>query len=244
MRSIRRMSVVSLVLLTLASMASGQDDSPARKARANLAFRFSFMNSFQRGNLDDYFHFIAQDPSRDVDAGSSAYFDVSFVFPWPGQSDMGWFGLGIGAMLFNSHALWGTKLGFGGRAELALKPFMMYVSVPVRFLAIGKSGGGYIGIYPAVLIGWVTGHITHLNGTRYEITPGGGFGFQVPLSIDFYFSKHLGMEFRAGYRFIQAGVGWSNPDSPTGYTAFTINDELVKADLSGVFMTTGLLIRF
>ncbi|MCK5330950.1 MAG: hypothetical protein KAK01_06065 [Candidatus Marinimicrobia bacterium] len=242
MRSVTRVSATLSVLLFLTCTVSAQEDNTARKARSSLTLRSSFINSFQRGNVDDFFHFISQDPAREVDAGSSAYFDLSFAFPFPGESESKSMGIGIGVILFNNHALWGTKLGYGGRAELALQPFLMYTSVPMRF-ALGQVSGAYIGIDPAVLIGWVTGNLTTLDGTHYEITPAGAVGFQVPLGIDFYPSTHFGLELRAGYRFIQAGVGWSNPDSPTGYTAFTIDDELVMADLSGIFMTMGLLFR-
>lgn len=239
MRIIIRVITALFVALALVSTVNAQEESSIRKAMPNLAFRTSFANSFKRGNVDDFFHNISQDPTRDVDAGSSAYFDLSIAFPLFSEA----IGLGIGVMLFNSHALWGTKLVFGGRAEFVLQPFLMYVSIPMRF-AVGKSDRGYICIDPAILIGFVRGDLTHLNGTHYEIALAEAIGFHVPFGIDFYPSKHFGLEFRIGYRYAQARVGWSNPDSPTGYTQFTINDELVMADLSGVFMTMGLLIRF
>lgn len=229
--------ILPAIILAMTTVATGE--SSTHKILPNLTFRASFVNSFQRGNVDDYFHYISQDPSRDVDAGSAAYFDLSFTFPLFSQA----VGMGIGVMLFNSHALWGTKLGYGGRAELALQPLLMYASLPVRF-KMGESSSIYFGTDPAIIIGTVTGNLTLLNGTHYKIAPAEALGFQVPVGIDFYPSGHFGVEFRVGYRFARGRVGYNNPDSPTGYSQFTINDEPVWADFSGVFMTTGFLIRF
>lgn len=240
MRSMKQAGIILVIGLALTSTTMAQEESsPSPRILPNFTLRTSFVNTFQRGNVDDFFHSISQDPSRDVTAGSSAYFDLSYTFPLFSKSA----GMGIGLMLFNSHAMWGTKLVFGGRAEIALQPFFMYVSLPIRF-KMGSSSEIYIGTDPAILIGIISGSLSLLNGTHYDIAPAEALGFQVPVGIDYYFSDRFGVEFRGGFRFARGRVGWSNPDSPTGYTQFTVNDDLVYADFSGVFMTTGVLIRF
>ncbi len=77
------------ILMTLSLMTvmnrpalaqQGEGETEVKKPGLQLAFSMSMMNSYARGNLDDFFHSISGDATRDVTAGSAAYFGMSGVF--------------------------------------------------------------------------------------------------------------------------------------------------------------------
>ena len=236
------MSVLTFMNPPLQAQTAGTDEG-ARKPGLKLAVSASYMNSYNRGNLDDFFHFIASDPTRDVDSGSAAFFDVALIIPFPDATESFSMGIGIGALLCDSHGLWGTRLVFGGRAEIALKPWMIYVSMPAR-IALVEGGVLDLALDPAFIMGFVTGHVTTLGGTRYEIIPAPKPGFQVPVGIDLNMSRNLGFTVRVGYRMASGDVMYKDETSGTGYSQFTIDDEKVVAGMSGMFATLGVVLGF
>ena len=245
MKRFHRAVLLAAGMLLMPGLLLAQVEPKARSSGAHvfLTFNSSFMNTFSRGNLDDFFQQTSGDAGRDVDQGSSAYMEFQFAFAFPGSDDFTGTGIGIGVELYNNRAFWGTKLDFGGRTEIALQPTILYVSLPIR-IPISQNRSLFVAIDPAIQIGLLTGHLTTMSGTRYDIGPTAGIGGKLPVGLDMFFSGNIGLALRTGFRYFKADVGFKDSTSSTGYSQFTVNGEKVKADMTGVFMTMGLVVRF
>lgn len=206
-----------------------------------MQFEASAFNSYARGNLDDWFQSMIGDTSRDVDAGSSSFFNlqIAWLASTPGSSFA--FGAGFGLMLPSDHALWGTKLSFGGRDELVLKPTVL--TIPFIFRSELQDSHMALTLEPAMAFGWVTGSLDRSSGSDLEFVMAPGIGFVGAGGIEYRFSKGLSASMKVGYRLLKAALVIDDATSSTGQSQMTVNGENVSADLSGAFGTFGIALE-
>lgn len=217
------------------------------RARAGSELNFdigvhaSMMNSYARGTLDDWFAARTGDPTDQVNAGASSFFmiEADWLFPSTAAFIMG---MGLSAIIPPSHSLWGTNLYFGGRQELVLSPQIISFSMPFK-ISLAQDMGMYLKIRPALLMGWVAG--TYSSSTSYlEFVPAPGFGFGLSGGMDVFFTETIGLNFTLGTRFVQTALCFKNPASETGFSQPILsNGEKVFVDLSGTYITFGLLLH-
>ncbi len=216
-----------------------------KKVSFEFGFYYSLMNSYKRGLLDEWFTEVTGDPTRLVDAGSPAFFSLSGTLFFDISSN---FALGVGADVHvaSPHALWGSQIFWGGKQEIVLNPFIVGIKMPLR-IKIGTAGMQMsLTASPALLTGWVTG--TYDNSatlTYWEFTPSSKMGFGMSGGIETFLGKSFGFGVNIGFRSLIVGLSFEDPSSSTGYSSpTTLSGELVTVDLGGMYMTTGLLIRF
>jgi len=206
-----------------------------------LEIHSSLVNSYARGNLDDWFAYLTDDPARQVDQGSPAYFVLRAGMLFPSNTSAFRMGMAVDFNIPARHSLWGTSLHYGGRQELILKPWIISFSVPLK-LRLGRSEILYATLDPALVVGWVTGDYA---GPYYDLTffPAPTFGPGFSGGLEIYPARAIGVNVKVGFRSLVTNIGWEDESSDTGYTQPLVNGEKVRPDLSGVYMTIGLILR-
>ena len=216
-----------------------------KKVSLELGFYYSLMNSYNRGLLDEWFIEVTADPTRLVDAGSPAFYNMSGAL-FIDISPIFALGFGTEVMISAPRALWGTQIFWGGRQEIALNPFIVGFKMPLR-LKIGSTGMMLsITASPMMLMGWVTGtYDNSATSTYWEFTPSSKMGFGASGGIETFFGKSFGVGMNVGFRSLTVGLSFKDPGSSTGYsTPILTSGTPVTVDLGGTYVTTGLLIRF
>ncbi|NQT91504.1 MAG: hypothetical protein HQ559_01995 [Lentisphaerae bacterium] len=246
MRRLSGVVVLLLICCTAAAQVAVPQPGEAEKrdgTALNIWGGMSLYNTFQRGNLDTWFQQqVAGDSSREVASGSPAFFDVGVgIIDW---DPMGFsMGSGVGVQLYNSHALWGTKVVYGGKAEFVLQPTVFYVPLSIR-IDISGDNTMLLVADPAFLLCMAKGKLTTFGGTRYRLDASNGMGWHVPVGFEFLLGDMLGLSARAGYRSLKVDVIFDSSASPTGYKQFQVNGQDVQADLSGMFFTFAAALYF
>lgn len=218
---------------------------PRKAVSLELGFYYSLVNSYNRGLLDEWFAEVTGDPARLVDEGSPAFYNASGTLFFNVSSN---FAIGVGGDVHISapHALWGSQIFWGGRQEIVLSPLIIGVKMPFRIM----TGGGGMSISltatPSLLMGWVTGtYDNSASGTYWEFVPSSKMGFGISGGMEIFFGKGFGMGITAGMRMLTTGLAFDDPTSETGYSApITSSGDEVTVDLGGMYVMTGLLIRF
>ncbi|MDH5706367.1 MAG: hypothetical protein OEZ45_10145, partial [Candidatus Aminicenantes bacterium] len=90
------------------------------------------------GFLDEWFIEVTADPTRLVDEGSPAFYNMSGVLFIDISPNFA-LGFGTEVMISAPRALWGTQIFWGGRQEIALNPFIVGFKMPLR-IKIGGAG--------------------------------------------------------------------------------------------------------
>ena len=235
--------ILAMLLAFIGSSANAQP-KPDVGAKAYLEFGAygTLFNTYKRGNLDTWFAERTGDPTRQVDAGSPAFWDFEVGVLFPNPKDTFQFGVGAGLIIPPSHSLWGTQLFFGGRREVVLKPQIISFYTPFK-VQLGEAQGFYVTVSPAMLMGWTTGTYT-APGTSLKFTASPGFGFGLSGGMELFFNESLGISFKAGIRFLKTDLVYENPASSTGYSQPLLsNGEKVKVDMGGTYLIAGLVLR-
>lgn len=218
---------------------------PRKAVSLELGFYYSLANSYNRGILDEWFSEVTGDPTRLVDQGSPAFYNASGTLFFNASNN---FAVGVGADVHISapHALWGSQIFWGGRQEIVLNPLIIGVKMPFRIM----TGGGAMSISltatPSLLMGWVTGtYENNASGTYWEFVPSSKMGFGISGGMEIFFGKGFGVGITAGMRMLTTGLAFDDPASETGYsTPITSTGDEVTVDLGGMYVMSGLLIRF
>lgn len=219
--------------------------------RLQITWDASLVNSYQRGNLDDFFHAQSGDPGRDVDAGSSAFFNAQLLLFK--ESSNGWrIGAGAGYYLPADHALWGTKVAFGGGTELVLKPGIVTIPLAVR-APLSDHRNLFLIVEPALALSWVDGYLdsgrTGSQRVSLYSTPKYGMaaGFQALGGLEAVLFDHLAASIKGGVRSVKPKVltdtgyfGSSSSSVGDDMYQVKIKGEDLVADLSGTFVEWGL----
>lgn len=253
------LSAALLVLLVSAAVSAGLEpalggksgdasaaapDAAVGKIRPQFVFGIhgTLSNSYNRGNLDDWFGELTGDPDRQVDQGSPAFWGLEATMFMPVRADAIMLGASLGFTIPASHSLWGTQLYFGGRQELVLNPMIFSFGLPLKF-QLGSSQRFYASVKPAMLMGWVTGTYTS-ETTWIDFTPAPSFGFGVSGEWETMISRMFGFDATLGFRVLKADLAFENASSETGYSQPLLdNGEEVQADLGGMYMTLGLSLH-
>ena len=156
--------------------------------------------------------------------------------------------LGVGLSYYKAieHAIWGVDLVFGGRSEVVLNPTILTVVLAIK-IPVKAVKAAFLVIEPGANIGWVDGYVKwndQPSGDAQRVdldTPGPGFGGQLAIGADWYFTKNLGVNVRGGYRYLK--VEFNHYDS-NGDPYFSIDGENVEPDLSGMYGVAGVSLRF
>ena len=137
-------------------------------------------------------------------------------------------------------------LVFGGRSEVVLNPTILTVVLAIK-IPVKAVKAAFLVIEPGANIGWVDGYVKwndQPSGDAQRVdldTPGPGFGGQLAIGADWYFTKNLGVNVRGGYRYLK--VEFNHYDS-NGDPYFSIDGENVEPDLSGMYGVAGVSLRF
>ena len=126
-----------LVLALLAALSAGsstnasaQEKEESSGSRVQLMLGASVSNEYKRGDLDTWFGELTG-TTRQVDAGSPAFFIGRLSLLGSGSEGSLGFGLAVGAAVPADRSLWGTQTIFGGRTELVVNPFIAHVALPL-----------------------------------------------------------------------------------------------------------------
>lgn len=201
----------------------------------------SVNNSYARGNLDEFWQFINQDPDIIPNSGSAAFFAFDIGTRVPIKEDRIFSDVGWSFIKPATHAIWGTNLYYGGRNEVVFEPFFWSITLSYN-QAIDKKNHLFVMIEPGLDLAFMKGHIN--TSTNYlEFKNNFGLGWHLEGGINYMLSKNFGFAIRAGARFIKVDAMYINESSSTGYSQPYIdasNSELLKVDWSGAYVSFGL----
>ncbi|MCZ6766188.1 MAG: hypothetical protein O7D32_04580 [bacterium] len=222
--------------------ASNPEDTPA-KPRPHMQFAIysTVYNTYNRGNLDDWFAEQTNDPGRQVDQGSPAYFSFEGAVLFPMKPDQLWVGASFEMVLPADRALWGTQTFFGGRTEIVLAPWMFSIGMPIRYRM--GTGDFFATATPTMLFGWVTGDYS--DGTNFlDFTASPGFGFGMAVGGEAIFAEHFGVDLKIGFRALKTDLVYEDPTSGTGFSQPLLNNgDPVQVDLGGTYMAIGVSLH-
>lgn len=187
----------------------------------------------------------------DIQSGSPAFANFGgTVFMGLDPDQQMYLGVGMSLNVPPSHSIWGSSLGFGSDSELVLNPYTISVNMPFRY--VFKDSGFSITLDPALIITVMTGYYTASGGTyvtlngqnmqgTFDANLGSmGMGFDLGLGAEYYFGM-FGIGAKVGFRIEQAAL---NFDSPQGTWSPTVNGQVIGIDLSGSYMTIGVMMKF
>jgi|GEM_PF-2593233 hypothetical protein len=235
-----------------------QDNSTHRKkfaAAPGYTEPNGFFEIFAYGTLSNSYNIgtsLQNWMQDDVQSGSPAFANIggtAFMGLDPDQQM--YLGVGMSLNIPPSHSIWGSNLGFGNDSELVLNPYTISVNIPFRY--VFKDSGFSLTLNPALIITVLTGYYTcsgntyvTLNGYpsmqgTFDTNMGSlGMGFDLSLGAEYYFGM-FGIGAKAGFRIEQAAL---NFNSPYETWSPTLNGQTVGIDLSGSYMTIGVMMKF
>ena len=239
-----RLMILSLAVSCLIPFVAEAQQAPSTDGKGywEVTLSSTLLNSYSRGNLDDWWAEQTGDPDRKVDQGSPAFFALEGRQILPMPSGKSWLTMGGGIIFPADHALWGSSIFFGGFRRLVMQPTIISFNMTSVFNVesmdglTAEFGGG-------MLIGWVTGEYVGTN-FDYDVTLGPGLGFALTGGANYMINDQFGLSVKSGLRFLKTDLVIRDPDSPTGYSQFRLdNDDEVKPSLSGFYLTIGVTLR-
>jgi hypothetical protein len=187
----------------------------------------------------------------DVMSGSPAFYNIGGTsFMSTGAANTLCVGVDFSITIPPSHSIWGSNLYFGGRTELVLNPYTVALGMPFRYAFNGKNFS--VQAEPAFLITIMTGKYSTsgiVNVDDHQLTGtfnagigsmGMGFGFNVGAQ---YYLGNFGLGIKYGLRSEKASLSF-NDATAGAWSPVDSNDEPLKLDLGGSYLTVGLMIRF
>jgi hypothetical protein len=187
-----------------------------------------------------------------VQSGSPAFANIGgTAFMRLDPSIQMYLGVGMSLNIPPSHSIWGSNLGFATYSALVLNSYTISVNMPFSY-AFDDSGFS-LTLDPALIITVLTGYCT-CSGGHYVTLSGeppmqgtfdanlGSLGivFDLSLGAEYYFGM-FGVGAKAGFRIEQAALHFN---SPYGTWSPTFNGQTIGIDLSGSYMTIGVLMKF
>ena len=202
----------------------------------------SLYNTYKRGNLDEFWQMLNNDPSELVDNGSSGFFVFKIgLLLNPETLAKNWLGAEVQLLMTNSHAIWGTNLFYGGRNEVYYSLTSFNIVMPYK-RALDEKSNVLLVIEPGFDMGFMNGKISTTTGVydqAFTVGPGG----HIATGMDLIIARSINVWGRVGYRILKVNEMHANPSSTTGYSSFYVNGldgETVKVDWSGLFLSIGL----
>lgn len=204
---------------------------------------FSLINSYNRGNLDQYWQYLNSDPN--LVPGEATGFFV-FNIGNMGSLDLkqkSWMGFEVQLVKTASHAIWGTHTFYGGRNEVYYQALFMNV---VLCYCYGLDAGNkfFLVVEPGLDLSYMSGRIsatTNVYNQGFTI----GLGGHIAGGINIMVSPKFGITARFGQRMIKINEMHKDASSETGYSSFYANGvdgETVKVDWGGSYLTLGLMV--
>jgi hypothetical protein len=203
----------------------------------------SFVNSYNVGNLNDFYQNLSGDPTEKCDAGAPVLMTFHFGFRNCIDTSMkNWFGVDMQFVKTAPHAIWGSTVYYGGGIDLHFDGFFM--NIPLTYMhAIDSKKHIFLAAEPALDMGLIDGGV-YIGDTTYTEAMSFGAGFHIAAGID-YMGKWFGANARLGYRHLKTPEVHYNDKSTTGYSSFYVNGasgETVKVDWSGVYFNIGIYL--
>ena len=207
------LALVAVLLAGSSTNASAQEEESSG-SRVHLMLGASLSNDYNRGDLDTWFGELTGS-TRQVDAGSPAFFIGRLTLLGSGSGSSLGLGIAVGAAVPVDRSLWGTQTIFGGRTELVLNPFIAHVALPLR-MPLSQGENVTVSIAPTMLMALTTGHLNQ-GEQRTGFSPGPGFGLGGTLSLVVLFAGALGFSLEAGARVLEADIVWKDSSRDTGF---------------------------
>ncbi len=148
-------------------------------------------------------------------------------------------GSGVGYQRTIGHAVLDART-LSGSTDLLLVPTV--VTLPVA-LKLSMSSQVKAVLEPALSVGWVTGAVRRTSGAPVDFASSPGFGAQVAAGVDLHPAGRLGLMLRAGYRWLRPSLAIDAEVLASGGAERLSRPERLDADLSGLFLTGGVVVR-
>lgn len=240
----KSIQILILILFVGINVFSQNQEEDIVLTKYYIGASYSLMNSYNIGNLLDFWQNINNDPNEEI-GQATGFFNFRLGLQSSSSKQKHWIGSELQIIITPSHALWGTNLFYGGKNEVYYKAFFSNICLYFGFAVDPKSKMVLI-IEPGLDIGTMTGAFsTTTSYYKQGLTVGlGGHG---ALGIDYHFLENLSANFRIGYRYIKINEMHEDKNSDTGYSTFYVegsSGETVKVDWSGTYMTIGFTLSF
>lgn len=241
----RNLAFTSLFILPSILFAQDSDAGDTNHKLAYLNFGLSVgngsFNSYKIGNANQFYQFLLQDNSLDLDDGALGF--KQFGFGALNIKPKTVFGVELNLQLFHaSHAIAGQNMSLNSGLNASMHFGLKAIDMAVRFGPRLSDDGANLSAEIGMLYGFMSGTI--LQGSdewkqKGALGPGmrGGIALDVPI-------KNVFMIFaRLGYRYML--IEENHVDEDTGKSGYTFyangNDgDLVQVDWSGAYASIGL----
>lgn len=220
------------------SPAANSDEPTTLVSKLFLGGGFSLVNSYQMGNVLDFWRNVNSDNAEEIDQATGFFVIRAGMLNQLGQKS--WIGMDAQVIITPSHALWGTNTFFGGRNEVYFNALLMNVTLSYSH-AMDQKGNVLFTLEPGLDIGTMNGSIT-INNESYEQSLSFGLGGHGAVGLDFLIGKSMILNSRIGFRAISMDEVHEDSTSDTGYSSFYVNGtdgETVRVNWSGIYMTIG-----
>lgn len=204
---------------------------------------FSLVNSYNRGNLDQYWQYLNSDPAI-VPGEATGYFQFNIgSISSIDLKQKNWLGFEVQLVKTASHAIWGTNTFYGGRNEVYYQALFLNV-VFIYGYGLDPQNKLLLVIEPGLDLGYMSGRISATTNV-YDQGFTVGLGGHIAGGINIMVSPKFGVTARFGHRMIKIDEMHKDASSETGYSSFYANGvdgETVKVDWGGSFLTLGLMV--
>lgn len=227
------------------SKLSAQQYYPALKVRWRyyIGGAAGLLNWYKRGNLDQYWKHVLQDPDAVPDAGSPSFFDLQAGVLASFNQGKDWLGPKIRLMVPVEHAIWGQNYDYGSRNEIYFSG-MIFGGMLTYHHAMNPTRSIFLVVEPGLDFMTMSGYLFTVSDER-QFKNGYGFGEHLSLGADYLVGSIFGMTFRIGYRFLETDARYVDETTNAGYTQPHIagaGSDLLKVDWSGPYTQFGLII--
>jgi len=237
----------SLILILICSSLQAQEGESenVNKKLAYLNFGLSVangsFNSYKIGNANQFYQFLLQDNSLELDDGALGF--KQFGFGALNIKSKTVFGVELNLQLFHaSHAIAGQNMSLNSGLNASMHFGLKTIDMAARFGPKLSDDGANISAEIGMLYGFMSGTILQSSDEwkqKGAIGPGmrGGIALDVPI-------KNVLIVFaRLGYRYML--IEENHVDPATGKSGYTFyangNDgDLLQVDWSGAYASIGL----
>lgn len=237
---IRSFALGALALGVLPAALAAQQQAEVPGKWIEVGFAGSLLNSYARGNVDDFMAYASGDPERAADQGSPSFLALEGVVVLPLTPGGDAMGVGFQLVKPAEHAIWGTYLYFGGRSELYFDPFFLNVVLQYRHVVSPKM---VVVAEPGMDLAIVPGEFD--DGSQPIIYESIGVGGHGAVGLNYMFNSTLGLSSRLGYRVLRTPATYRDDTSETGWSQTLCcgaDSDGMVADWSGLYMTIGVFV--
>ena len=192
---------------------------------------YSVLNTYRRGGLDEWWRTLT---GQAADQGSAAFFALEGAAYLRLGTDRWYLGASLAYHFPVAHAIWGSQASAAGVQEVAVKPGLLSLSLPLRYFP-WASRSLSVTLIPSLLLGWANGSVFFSDAggaLQDDFSPRAKIGMGIAAGMEYAFLKNLAVTLRAGLRTLSVALVWKSTQ-----------EKVATLDLGGGTVVLGFLFR-